>query len=468
MTLIGWTQIALYVALIIALTRPVGRYLHHLATASALPGEAVFYRLAGVNPAEEQTWRRYAGSMLVFKTMCLVLSYALLRLQTVLPLNPAGQDSIAPDLALNTAISFLTNTNWQSFGGEATMSHFSQMAVLTVQNFLSAAAGVAIAFAAMRGFTRRSARTLGNFWVDLTRLVVHLLLPASLVLALVLVWQGVPQTLDGGVTVTTLEGASQTIALGAALTTCFGRTAGRERQGWAIFAAMGLLAGVAALYAAEAGSNPLLAAINLWLWFTLLFANFAEAVAEGRGRAQAASLRQGKAGIIAHRHSEDGGIESVSASLLRQGDIVEVVAGELIPSDGEVIAGAAAVNEAAITGESAPVIREAGGDRSAVTGGTQVVSDRIRVRITAAPGHNSFIDRMIALVEGASRQKTPNEIALNILLAGFTLIFVLAVATIPAFANYAGVDDFLAQPPRGQARFDPRRTAGRPPRRDVR
>ena len=177
--------------------------------------------------------------------------------------------------------------------------------------------------------------------------------------------------------------------------------------------------------------------INLWLWLTLLFANFAEAVAEGRGRAQAASLRQGRAETIARRRRPDGSTDTIPASTLRQGDVVEVAAGEIIPSDGEVIEGAASVNEAAITGESAPVIREAGGDRSAVTGGTQVMSDVILVRITAAPGH-TFIDRMIALVEGASRQKTPNEIALNILLAGLTLIFVMAVATIPAFATYAG------------------------------
>ncbi|MCW3473095.1 potassium-transporting ATPase subunit KdpB [Rhodovastum sp. RN2-1] len=177
--------------------------------------------------------------------------------------------------------------------------------------------------------------------------------------------------------------------------------------------------------------------INIWLWFTVLFANFAEAVAEGRGKAQAASLRRAKTETMAHRLRADGGTESIPATSLRQGDIVLVAAGEIIPSDGEVIEGVASVNEAAITGESAPVIREAGGDRSAVTGGTQVMSDIIKVRITAAPG-STFLDRMIALVEGAARQKTPNEIALNILLAGMTLIFVLAVATIPSFATYAG------------------------------
>ena len=177
--------------------------------------------------------------------------------------------------------------------------------------------------------------------------------------------------------------------------------------------------------------------INVWLWFTVLFANFAEAVAEGRGKAQAASLRRAKTETMANLLTPSGTIEIVAGTALRAGDIVIVAAGEIIPGDGEVIEGVASVNEAAITGESAPVIREAGGDRSAVTGGTQVMSDSIKVRITANPG-STFLDRMIALVEGAARQKTPNEIALNILLAGMTLIFVFAVATIPSFAAYAG------------------------------
>jgi K+-transporting ATPase ATPase B chain len=177
--------------------------------------------------------------------------------------------------------------------------------------------------------------------------------------------------------------------------------------------------------------------INLWLWITLLFANFAEAVAEGRGKAQAATLRRAKSETQAKRLFPSGHFEVVPATALRQGDVVLVEAGDIIPGDGEVIEGVASVNEAAITGESAPVIREAGGDRSAVTGGTQVMSDVIKVRITANPG-STFLDRMIALVEGAARQKTPNEIALNILLAGMTIIFVFAVATIPSFAAYAG------------------------------
>ncbi len=179
--------------------------------------------------------------------------------------------------------------------------------------------------------------------------------------------------------------------------------------------------------------------INLWLWFTVLFANFAEAVAEGRGKAQAASLRKTKTETSAKLLTNAANVnwKSVPATALKVGDVVLVEAGDLIPSDGEVIEGVASVNEAAITGESAPVIRESGGDRSAVTGGTQVISDHIKVRITAAQG-STFLDRMISLVEGASRQKTPNEIALNILLIGMTIIFVFAVVSIPSFAAYAG------------------------------
>jgi K+-transporting ATPase ATPase B chain len=177
--------------------------------------------------------------------------------------------------------------------------------------------------------------------------------------------------------------------------------------------------------------------ITLWLWFTVLFANFAEAMAEGRGKAQADTLRKARAETQAHRLRSNGNTECVSSSQLRTGDVVVVTAGDFIPGDGEVIEGVASVDESAITGESAPVIRESGGDRSAVTGGTRVLSDEIRVRITSNPGE-TFLDRMIKLVEGASRQKTPNEIALNILLAGLTIIFLLAVVTLQPFAIYSG------------------------------
>ncbi len=177
--------------------------------------------------------------------------------------------------------------------------------------------------------------------------------------------------------------------------------------------------------------------ITLWLWFTVVFANFAEAMAEGRGKAQADTLRKSRTETLARRVKADGTIEEISGSKLRSGDVVMVTAGEFIPGDGEVIEGVASVDESAITGESAPVIRESGGDRSAVTGGTRVLSDEIKVRITSNPGE-TFLDRMIKMVEGASRQKTPNEIALNILLCGLTIIFLLAVAALQPMAIYSG------------------------------
>ena len=177
--------------------------------------------------------------------------------------------------------------------------------------------------------------------------------------------------------------------------------------------------------------------ITLWLWFTVLFANFAEAMAEGRGKAQADTLRKARTETSARRLLRDGKTETVPSASLRTNDVVLVSAGEFIPGDGEVVEGVASVDESAITGESAPVIRESGGDRSAVTGGTRVLSDQIKIRITSNPGE-TFLDRMIRLVEGASRQKTPNEIALNILLAGLTIIFLLAVVTLQPYAMYSG------------------------------
>jgi len=176
--------------------------------------------------------------------------------------------------------------------------------------------------------------------------------------------------------------------------------------------------------------------ITLWLWFTVLFANFAEAMAEGRGKAQADTLRKAKAETIARKYNASGALEEITSSLLRAGDVIYVEAGHFIAGDGEVVEGVASVDESAITGESAPVIREAGGDRSAVTGGTKVLSDFIKVKITSNPGE-TFLDRMIALVEGATRQKTPNEIALSILLSGLTIIFLLAVVTLQPFAIYS-------------------------------
>ena len=318
MTLIGWVQIALFVGLVVLVARPLGGYLAGIAQGRRtllspvlLPGERVFYRLAGVDAKAEQHWLTYGLAMLLFNGAGLILLYALQRLQAVLPLNPQALPGVPPDLALNTAVSFVTNTNWQNYAGEATLGHLVQMAGLGVQNFLSAATGIALAIALIRGFARKQAATVGNFWVDLTRITLHLLLPLSIVIALVLVWQGTPQTLGPWVEAVTLEGAKQTIAMGpvasqvaikmlgtngggffnansahpfenptaltnliqmlaifaigAALTNTFGRMVGNERQGWAILAAMLVLfvAGVAVAYWAEAQPNPALAALGV-------------------------------------------------------------------------------------------------------------------------------------------------------------------------------------------------------------
>ncbi len=318
MTLIGWIQIALFSAIIVGVTRPVGGFMTTVNSGGRTflspvfrPVERGTYRLLGIDETQEQNWVSYAVAMLVFKVVCFLALYALERLQSVLPLNPDGQSPITPDLAYNTAVSFLTNTNWQSYGGETTMSYLVQMAGLTVQNFASAAAGIALAIAVIRGFSRRSAKSIGNFWVDMVRVTLYVLLPLSVAIALFYVWQGVPQTFSGHIDVTTLEGAKQTIAIGpvasqeaikilgtngggffnansahpfenptaltnfvqiisifligAALTNMFGRMVGDERQGWAVFAAMGVLflAGVTVVYWSESHANPILTALGM-------------------------------------------------------------------------------------------------------------------------------------------------------------------------------------------------------------
>ncbi len=220
MTWQGWLQIALFAdadhrgretarRVYRAQPRGLGRAQRALA-----PIENGLYRLAGVDPAEEQSWVGYAFAILCFNVVGIVALYALQRVQNVLPLNPQQFDAVAPDLALNTAVSFATNTSWQSYGGETTLSYFSQMAGITVQSFLSGATGVAVAIALVRGFARRSAQTIGNFWVDLTRITLYVLLPICVVATLFLVWQGVPQTLGAYVSATTLEGANQVLARG--------------------------------------------------------------------------------------------------------------------------------------------------------------------------------------------------------------------------------------------------------------
>jgi potassium-transporting ATPase potassium-binding subunit len=318
MTLAGWTTIIVFFVAIVALTRPIGGFLARVVagertftTPFILPLERALYRIGGINPAREQSWSGYAMAVLVFKLLCFVAVYLILRVQAHLPLNPTGVGAVAPDLAYNTSVSFLTNTNWQSYSGETTMSYLSQMLALTVENFVSAAAGIAIAVAVIRGFARRSAATIGNFWVDLVRITLHVLLPACIVLTLFFVWQGVPQSLSGTIGVTTLEGARQSIAigpvasqeaikmlgtngggffntnsahpfenpnaltnmvqmlcifaLGAGLTNLFGRMVGNERQGWAVFSAMAFLflVGTSVLYWSESHANPAFAALGV-------------------------------------------------------------------------------------------------------------------------------------------------------------------------------------------------------------
>ncbi len=314
MTLAGWSMILLFTVIIIALAKPAGAWMYALYARETLPFgfvERGFYRLAGIDPKAEQGWVAYAASLMVFNIGGIVLLFAILKLQGLLPLNPQGFGGMETLLAFNTAVSFVTNTNWQNYGGESTLSNLSQMAGLTVQNFLSAAVGIAVAFAFIRGFARRQTSGIGNFWVDITRVTLYLLLPASVILALVYVAMGVPQTFGPSIVATTIEGARQTIAvgpvasqlaikmlgtngggffnansahpfenptalsnflqmitifvLGAGLTLTFGKAVGNVRQGWAILAAMVLLflGGVIVTYGAEAAGNPFHHALGL-------------------------------------------------------------------------------------------------------------------------------------------------------------------------------------------------------------
>lgn len=311
MTFAGWSMILLFTALIVALAKPAGDWMYALYARDSLPGERVIFKLIGIDPKAEQSWVGYAVSLMAFNLFGIAFLFAVLKLQGVLPLNPQGFPAVESLLAFNTAVSFVTNTNWQNYGGESTLSHLSQMLGLTVQNFLSAATGIAVAFAIIRGFARRQALGIGNFWVDVTRVTLYLLLPICFVLALAYVALGVPQTFAASVTATTVEGVQQVIALGpvasqlaikmlgtngggffnansshpfenpnaisnfiqmlsifvlgAGLTLTFGKAVGNIRQGWAILAAMLLLflGGVAVTYAAEATGNPAHHAIGL-------------------------------------------------------------------------------------------------------------------------------------------------------------------------------------------------------------
>jgi potassium-transporting ATPase potassium-binding subunit len=318
MTVIGWIQIVLFCVFIVALTMPLGWYMSRVFDGERTflspllrPLEIAIYRIGGVDERREQHWVTYTIAMLLFHVGGFLIIYALMRLQAVLPFNPAEQSEAAEDLSFNTAISFITNTNWQNYGGESTLSYLVQMLGLTHQNFLSAATGIALAVALIRGFSRASARTVGNFWVDVTRTTLYVLLPICIVYALFLVWQGMPQTLGPYIEATTLEGARQTIAvgpvasqvaikmlgtngggffnanaahpfenptalsnfvqllsifvIGAALTNVFGRMVGNQRQGWAILAVMGVLflAGVTVTYWAEASGTEMMHALGL-------------------------------------------------------------------------------------------------------------------------------------------------------------------------------------------------------------
>ena len=318
MTVIGWIQILLYCAIVVALVKPLGWYVTRVFNGEPTflspvlrPVERGLYWIGGVDEKREQHWLTYTVAMLLFHVGGFLIIYGLMRLQALLPLNPAEQSAVAPDLSFNTAISFITSTNWQNYGGESTLSYLTQMVGLTHQNFLSAATGIALAVALIRGFCRSSMRTIGNFWVDVTRCTLYVLLPICIIYTLFLVWQGIPQTLGAYVEATTLEGARQTIAvgpvasqvaikmlgtngggffnanaahpfenptalsnfvqmisifaLGAALTNVFGRMVGNQRQGWAILAVMGVLflAGVAVTYWAEANGTSILSSLGL-------------------------------------------------------------------------------------------------------------------------------------------------------------------------------------------------------------
>ena len=318
MTLVGWLQIALVLGIVVGLAYPLGGFIVDLfegrrtfLSPVLAPVERGIYRLAGVDPAIEQEWLAYTLSMLGFAGGCFVLLYAFMRLQNFLPLNPQGFDAVPPDLAFNTAVSFITNANWQAYGGETTMSHLTQMLGLTANNFLNSAVATALAIAVIRGIARGGSKTIGNFWVDLTRATLYVYLPLSIVVALGFVALGVPQTLHGSIEATTLEGAKQVISLGpvasqeaikligangggffnansahpfenpsqwsnmlqawsmlvvpVALVFAFGRMVGDPRQGRALLATMAIffLIGLAALYYAESAGNPLLTSLGV-------------------------------------------------------------------------------------------------------------------------------------------------------------------------------------------------------------
>ena len=378
MSLVGWAQIGLLFLVVLALIKPLGLYMARVfsgertfLTVLLHPVEHALYAAGGIRADREQTWLGYAFALLAFSAAGFTLLYAILRLQHLLPLNPQGFAAVPADLAFNTAVSFVTNTNWQAYGGETTMSHFSQMAGLTVQNFVSAASGIAIALAVTRAFARSAAETVGNFWVDLTRATLYVLLPLAVIVALAFVAMGLPQTLDASVAATTLEGANQTIALGpvasqeaikqlgtngggffnvnaahpfenptalsnylnivcmlsisSALVYAFGQMVGDRRQGWALLAVTGvlLMAGVGAIYWAETFGNPILAAVG---------------VDPSLGNMEGKEVRFGQAMTAAYAAVttglSDGGVNGMHGSFTALGGMVPLVLiqlGEILP-----------------------------------------------------------------------------------------------------------------------------------------
>jgi len=378
MSVVGWLQVGLLFLIVLAVIKPLGLFMATVFSGGRTflspllaPVERAFYAAAGVDPDKEQGWLAYTFATLAFGMAGFAALYAILRLQAYLPLNPQGFANVPPDLAFNTAVSFVTNTNWQSYGGETTMSHFGQMAGLTVQNFLSTATGIAVALTLTRAFARSGARTLGNFWVDLTRAVLYVLLPLSILVALVFVAMGLPQTLDASATATTLEGARQTIALGpiasqeaikqlgtngggfmnvnaahpfenptalsnylnivamlsvsAALVYAFGQMVGDRRQGWAFIAATGvfLIVGVGVIYWAESSGNTILTALG---------------VDPSLGNMEGKEVRFGQAMTAAYAAVttglSDGGVNSMHGSFTGLGGLVPmflIQLGEVLP-----------------------------------------------------------------------------------------------------------------------------------------
>lgn len=378
MTLVGWLQISLTLLAVLLAIKPLGLYMSHVFAGERTllspvlnPVERAFYAVAGIDKTREQNWISYAFGVLLFSTAGFLVLYGILRLQDILPLNPQGFAGVAPDLAFNTAVSFITNTNWQSYGGETTMSHFSQMAGLTVQNFLSAATGMAIAVALSRAFVRSNMTTLGNFWVDMTRATLYVLLPLAVIVALLFIALGMPQTLDGSFTATTLEGAKQIISTGpvasqeaikqlgtngggffnvnaahpfenpnafsnylgvfsmlvvsSAMVYAFGQIAGHRRQAWALLSAMAILLiiGIGAVYWAETSGNPILTQLG---------------VDSLQGNMEGKEIRFGQAGTALYAAVttglSNGGVNAMHASLTPLGGLIPmflIQLGEVLP-----------------------------------------------------------------------------------------------------------------------------------------